>query len=188
VSDQVNQEGVSVADAVRILGVSEKTIRRRIQQGKLAAFRLDRPQGHEWRVVIDQDIPEVEASTNGHHPHHDQVVDQEDEQTDQVTPDQVTIALRLAETLAHQPENERERTAAAIADRDNQVAERDRRISELEQTRFDLGALVNSFQAQLAIANDRIILLESPKPDPLSIERPIAVVDKRHHWWWPFGR
>ncbi|HLZ07302.1 MAG TPA: helix-turn-helix domain-containing protein [Chloroflexota bacterium] len=186
--DQVGGEGVSVAEAMQILGVSEKTIRRRIQQGKLAAIRLDRPQGHEWRVVIDQDMTKTPAAPGQYTERRGQVRDQDTDQVDPVTADQLTLSLRLSETLARQLEDERARTAAAIADRDDQVGDRDRRIAELEQTRFELGALVSSFQTQLAIANDRILLLESPKPESVPIEPAVSVVESRRRWWWPFGR
>src|SRR5919201_5305686 len=43
---------VTLAEAARRLGVTEKTIRRRIKRGELAAIRVMRQQGHEWRVKL----------------------------------------------------------------------------------------------------------------------------------------
>lgn len=171
--DQDTAAGVSVAEAAQVLGVGEKTIRRRIQRGELSAVRVERPQGHEWRVMLDP----VTTRTNGHvsrvGSHGDQVVDQVD-QDRTGTVDQVTAALRLAETLADQLAHEREQAGA-------QLAERDRRIADLEQERFQLAGQLGFYQAQLETARERIKLLEAPKPEPGRESTPAPA--PRRPWW-----
>jgi excisionase family DNA binding protein len=43
---------VSIAEAVRILGVSDSTVRRLLRAGRLEAQRVERPQGHVWLVKV----------------------------------------------------------------------------------------------------------------------------------------
>ena len=61
-SHAVRMDGsVSVQEAASFLGCSEKTIRRRIKAGTLAAHRLPTSQGYEWRVHLSGE-PEQTAS------------------------------------------------------------------------------------------------------------------------------
>ncbi len=43
--------GITVQEAAQAYGVSEKTIRRRIKEGKLSAYQVPTAQGHEWRIT-----------------------------------------------------------------------------------------------------------------------------------------
>ncbi len=45
--------GLSLPEAAERLGVSERTLRRRIKEGSIAAYKLETPQGHVWRVQLD---------------------------------------------------------------------------------------------------------------------------------------
>ncbi len=44
---------LSVQEAAERLGVTPKTIRRRIKQGTLHSFKMPTSQGYEWRVQLD---------------------------------------------------------------------------------------------------------------------------------------
>jgi excisionase family DNA binding protein len=64
---------LSVQEAAARLGVSEKTIRRRIKSGALPAFQLPTSQGYEWRVQVDDaaahlDGAPVHAAGHGQEP------------------------------------------------------------------------------------------------------------------------
>ena len=48
---------VSVAETARILGISKSSVKRRIAAGQLDAEQLQRPQGVEYRVRIQRDVP-----------------------------------------------------------------------------------------------------------------------------------
>jgi len=170
-TDQDTAAGVSVAEAAQALGVGEKTIRRRIQRGELSAVRVERPQGHEWRVMLDPVTTRTNGHANGAVQRDDQMADQVDRDRGE-SPDQVTAALRLAETLAAQLAHERGQATA-------QLAERDRRIAELEHERFQLAGQLGFFQAQLETAREQIKLLEMPKPGPEGIPAPAP----RRSWW-----
>jgi excisionase family DNA binding protein len=43
----------TLQEAAAILGVSLNTLRRRIDAGQVRAERVERPQGHVWRVYLD---------------------------------------------------------------------------------------------------------------------------------------
>ncbi len=45
--------GLTVQQAAAAAGVSERTIRRRIKEGSLAAEKVPTAQGYEWRVQLD---------------------------------------------------------------------------------------------------------------------------------------
>ena len=56
-------DGMSVQEAADYLGINEKTVRRRIQMGEIAAVKVARRQGYTWRVYpngLPADAP-VEA-------------------------------------------------------------------------------------------------------------------------------
>lgn len=62
--------GLSVAEAAQRLGVSERTIRRRIQTGEIRAASVDTPQGHTWQIdpASLPAHPAPPPGTNGRHP------------------------------------------------------------------------------------------------------------------------
>ena len=58
---------VSITEAAKRLGVSEKTIRRRLGGGTLRGERVSRPQGYTWAVHLDDEVGFRPLSVaNGH--------------------------------------------------------------------------------------------------------------------------
>ncbi len=58
---------VSITEAAKRLGVSEKTVRRRLSVGALRGNRVSRPQGYTWAVHLDDDVGLRPVSVaNGH--------------------------------------------------------------------------------------------------------------------------
>ncbi len=58
---------VSITEAAQRLGVSEKTVRRRLGGGTLRGERVSRPQGYTWAVHLDDDVGFRPVSVpNGH--------------------------------------------------------------------------------------------------------------------------
>ena len=58
---------VSITEAAQRLGVSEKTVRRRLSGGALRGERVKRPQGYTWAVHLDDDVGLRPAPVaNGH--------------------------------------------------------------------------------------------------------------------------
>ncbi len=56
---------VSITEAAQRLGVSEKTVRRRLSAGTLRGERVGRPQGYTWAVHLDDDVA-IRPVANGH--------------------------------------------------------------------------------------------------------------------------
>ena len=52
----VQLDTLSVQEAAEALGVTPKTIRRRIKQGTLQGFKQPTSQGYEWRVRLDGQV------------------------------------------------------------------------------------------------------------------------------------
>ena len=66
---------VSVAEACRVLGLSDSTLRRLIRAGRLEAQKVERPQGHVWMVKVpaptstsSADPPFQLGAADGHPP------------------------------------------------------------------------------------------------------------------------
>jgi excisionase family DNA binding protein len=66
---------VSVAEACRVLNVSDSTLRRLLRAGRLEAQKVQRPQGHIWLVKVpaptgasSDDPPRQLGATDGHPP------------------------------------------------------------------------------------------------------------------------
>jgi helix-turn-helix protein len=51
---------VTIAEAARILGVPEKTVRRQVRNGELPGTQSDTPQGFRWMVEIPEGEPQQE--------------------------------------------------------------------------------------------------------------------------------
>jgi hypothetical protein len=51
---------VTIAEAARILGVPEKTVRRQVRNGELPGTQSDTPQGFRWMVEIPDGEPQQE--------------------------------------------------------------------------------------------------------------------------------
>jgi hypothetical protein len=48
---------VTIAEAARILGISEPTARRRVRSGELPGTQVPTPQGFVWMVDLPDDLP-----------------------------------------------------------------------------------------------------------------------------------
>jgi hypothetical protein len=54
---------VTISEAARLLGLSEKTVRRRVVRGELPGTQEATPQGYTWFVDIPDQPPESETET-----------------------------------------------------------------------------------------------------------------------------
>lgn len=157
---------VTIGEAARILGVGEQTIRRRIKRGELTAVRVERPQGHQWQVVIDQVVTRSPDQVTADA---DQVTGSQD-LVNPLGPDQVTASLRLAQDLTAQLEQERARSA------------------QLEQERAELYGRLGYFQAQLEQAQTQIKALAAPKEPVPGGNAVLPPAEPPKRPWWAFWR
>jgi excisionase family DNA binding protein len=51
---------VTIAEAARILGVPEKTVRRQVRNGELPGTQTDTPQGFRWMIELPDGEPQQE--------------------------------------------------------------------------------------------------------------------------------
>ncbi len=60
---------VSISEAARILGLPEKTVRRRVRGGELPGTQTATPQGYRWTVEVPDEVPdqEKEVGEQGEH-------------------------------------------------------------------------------------------------------------------------
>jgi excisionase family DNA binding protein len=176
------QRTVSVTEAARLLGVTEKTVRQRLRTGELRGERTERPQGHVWRVVLDQTVYTVNGSAGALDyqadpvndpvtvPHHDRV--------------NGSAGFRAVEALVAQLAEERRRSE-----------EMEKRLADLQQERFELAGRLGYFQAELEHARATIKALEPPKepiaapPPAEAIFRPLPAEPEppRRPWWKLWG-
>ncbi len=129
--------GMSVQEAATHLGIHEKTVRRRIKEGKIPALRVDLPQGYEWRVYPDG-LPE-DAQVNDH-------MDSSEEEVSAQVDDQVSTGEAIPDSAA--------------------IIEVLRINEKLQEENRNLAAQLGFVSGQLFEARDRIALLMAPKDEP----------------------
>ena len=162
----VNLDGsVSVQEAAAQMGISERTIRRRIKDGSLQAYKLPTTQGYEWRVNLVGSAVHVDGVTTRHAGKVDSTPVQVPGSTvDQVSTPAIVAALELAEQLRQDN--------AALASRNEQLA-----------------GQVGFLQAKMQDQERQLALLMAPKDEPADVtpraepEMPV-VPDPEHRPWW----
>ncbi len=150
-------DGLSVQEAASHFGVSEKTIRRRIHSGELAAYKLPVSQGYEWRILldgqVDTDAAQVDAPSsvqlNGKAAHVDDHAEQLDTPPDQPAEGRGYIDPALI-NIVLQPLRE-------------ELEEARREQRRLHDENIELAGRLGYFQAELNKYKERVLLLEAPK-------------------------
>ena len=163
--DQVTHQAdgsVSLDEAAQQLGISDRTVRRRIKEGTLAAYKLETPRGQVWRIYLpgtpaDQGMPPRRHGDQdgGDLPAPAAVVDTTSV-SDANTSPELLKALDLIERLQHQHAE-----ALEQAHRENS----------------QLAGQVGFLQAKLQDAEEQIRLLMAPK------EAPPIESEQRRPWW-----
>ena len=171
---------VTIAEAAQILGVGEQTIRRRIKRGELVAERIARPQGHAWRVRLDDVVTRSPDQVNGDGRAPDHVLTRSVDQVDQVltrTPDQVIDQVTPERSIVVDPGPHLAAALELAGSLVDQLAAERARVAVLEHERFGLAGQLGFLQAQLQAAQARIKLLEAPR------EPPASAVESPRPWW-----
>lgn len=114
-------DSLTIQEAAEKLGVSIKTIRRRIEKGSLQAYKVETKRGYEWRVVLPGSMDndgQSDGQINGH-----------DQLNDHGQPDQDTaVKLILMETLLDERNRVISKMEAHINDLQAQLSNKDRQI------------------------------------------------------------
>ena len=59
------QQGLTIKQAAKELGISSDSVRRRIRSGSLQAFQVPTAQGYEWRIVLGAQAQGASRQLNG---------------------------------------------------------------------------------------------------------------------------
>ncbi len=151
---------LSLKEAARQLGISERTIRRRIQDGSLEGYKQATEHGYEWRVCLGS----IRADPSGMPTRH--IADRPGSAP--TPPARAEVPTSTPPEIMHALER-----ALEMADRLQQEASANaEKIAELTGT-------AAHWQARALIAEDRVRLLMAPKDEP----EPPSVPEPRRSWW-----
>jgi excisionase family DNA binding protein len=135
-------DGISVQEAAARLGLSERTIRRRIKAGQLAATQVPTSQGYEWRIHLNStdevDTPAVQVDSNA--VQLDGTPNQAKQEPHSTSESALVRALDLVEKLQHE--------------------------------NLELAGRVGFYQAKLQDAQEQLRLLSAPKEPEKPKARP----------------
>lgn len=157
VAVQVNG-GKSVSEAAEALGISERTVRRRIKAGELRAFQMPTSQGYEWRVQLDG------------------VSEQLDGAPDKATDPQEPTEIRHSKSLGNGA-GKVDSTAVQVDGMPDPDLQRALDLADqFQRQNVELAARVGYLQAKLEAAEQKILALAPPVMDQ-EPKRPPAP------WW-----
>jgi excisionase family DNA binding protein len=154
-----NHAGVTLAEAAALLGVSERTVLRRIEKGKLQGSKVDAERGQVWRVFMDG--VSVTPDTTDKHP---AGVSDTADITPATAQPEVLKALEIFEHI-HQEQQEE--------------------IEQLRRENNELRTATAHWQARYQEAQETVQrLLPAPKDDE---PEPASEVVERRPWWKFWG-
>ncbi len=159
------EDGLTIKEAAEHLGISEKTVRNWIKEGKLTAHKIQTPHNHQWRIFLDEPMPPPEVVPSANH------VAANDKQ---VVPNAIQVV----------PSAETEATRLMLI---NENLQRD-----IEQKNVQLGFALGQLamlSAELTKAREEIERLKAPReilvdsrPEPPGEPEPQAE-PVRVSWW-----
>jgi len=160
VTPPTSDVGMTPAEAAALLGISERTVQRRLKQGALQGYKLDTGRGEVWRVVLGDMTaratkpPDVMAVTTPG--------------VDVTTPDIAEFAHAVIDELRQEYRDE---------------------LEHLRRENQQLAGQLGFTQAKLQEAERTMAILMAPKDEPADVtprtepEMP-AVPDPKHRPWW----
>jgi excisionase family DNA binding protein len=160
--------GVTVEQAAKRLGVSERTIHRRIKDSKLKAHKVTSPRGDVWCVhldgaaVMDDSIVSTTIDTGS------------------VAPD-LMKALEIIETIRREHEETRRELEAKADQLHQEASEKAEKIAELTGAAAHWQTRAILAEEQARKAEDQVKLLMAPKDEP--IEELKQPAEPKRSWW-----
>ena len=165
-------DSLSLAEAAARLGVSERTILRRIEKGTIKGYKVDAERGQVWRVLLagTTDTQDNDSAT---------VSDTTDSQSASMTdtPDTQANALQASSELM--------RTL-------DMLAEERRKVDQLQAELREASNAAAHWQARAVTAEQTVHrLIMAPKDEPTNVTpekppvepEPSAVPEPRRSWW-----
>ena len=146
--------GVTAAEAAVLLGISERTVLRRLKQGTLQGYKVDAGRGTMWRVMLDGMAATPTPSPD----------------TVAATPPASDVTPPALAEFAH-----------AVIDELRQEYRHE--IDRLQRDNQQLAGQVGFLQAKLQSAEEQIRLLSAPKDEPQPARAPEPEPVQRAPWW-----
>ncbi len=176
---------ISVPEAAERLGVSERTIRRRIKGGAIRATSVDTPQGHTWRIdpATLSDDPALPPGTQDRHPadatRHENNASRHVPKATQQDED---ATRQAAATPPGAPGTVPEIVLVLLDELREEYRDR---IAELEHKNERNLAAAAHWQARAQSLEERVKQLEAPKDEPALDPEPTPepVQPERRPWW-----
>ena len=162
----------TLQEAATILGVSLNTLRRRIDAGQVRAEKVERPQGHVWRVYLDT----VQGSVQHPSQHAEQRSEQHADgtvQQDAASTLQQPAALMQAEAMAAYTRSILEPLVEALERSEG-------RTRELTAENAELRAMVATREATISSLTART----AAQTTEVATERVGALRAFVTRWWW----
>jgi hypothetical protein len=166
-SDSLSDSGLSLTDAAARLGLSERTVLRRIQAGEVKGRKIGEGHGGVWRVYLDQASDSAPPAS-----------DSRPQASDNVS-DSLPATALTGRVEVIQPDTERERLIGIMERMQDEHAHA---IEQARQEAQHWRALALEAQAEVKR------LLSAPKDDaPSAAEptppEPAPAQPKRAPWW-----
>ena len=162
------EPGVTPAEAAVLLGVSERTILRRLKEGELRGEKVNAGRGKVWRVLLDGMVA-TPPNHSGAMAAIDATSDTCPDVMASTTPALAEFAHAVIDELRQEYRDQLERLQ-----RENAAV-----VSRNEQLAGQLGFL----QAKLQDAERQIALLSAPKEEAPSTDEPAPAAAPRRPWW-----
>lgn len=160
---------LSLQEAAARIGVSERTIHRRIRNGTLQAYKLDTPRGEVWRVMLDSSAASP-ASPGG------PGAVMLDGAHGAASPE----LMRALELIEHTLDDQTDELERLRQERDAERRAHEARVEELHGQIGDLKGIAAHWQARAQAAEEtvqRLLAGPTDEPAPAQPER------KRAPWW-----
>ncbi|MAE28207.1 MAG: hypothetical protein CMJ87_04380 [Planctomycetes bacterium] len=169
---------LSVAAAASRLGVVESTVRRWIKRGRLVAVRVERPQGHEYRIPLDA-LATVQAA--GISAGNQQASEQGGSRQQAAGTNGAAVSSQTSDAAIRD-------ALALVREKDQQFIAAHEQIGQLSGQVGFLQAKLQDSEAQNQQLQDQIKLLQAPPAEQDEGDDPDPEPTPRR-WWhrlWPW--
>ena len=168
-TDSLSDSGLSLTDAAAQLGISERTVLRRIKDGTIAGRKIGEGRGGVWRVYLGS-VSDTRTAA---------VSDSPTDALGRLTDSQTETAGRVSDSMSDSPTQ----PAPEVLELVRMVDERQAKIDQLQAELREASSAAAHWQARAVTAEQTVQrLLPAPKDEP----EPPAVPEPRRSWWRRF--
>ena len=162
---------VSLDEAAHQLGISERTVRRRIKEGTLAAYKMETPRGEVWRIYLPGTPADLEAPPRR----------QADQDGGDLPPSAAVVDTTLLSSASTSRDLQKALELIEHLHREHAEA-MERAYRENQQLAGQVGFL----QARVQEQERQIALLMAPKDEPAPAPQEPEQAPAQRPWWRRF--